>query len=147
MIDHVPCRTAASQIMAMVYDSLPIKDHNDPLIVRVNDLVQRLVKAAYPGEHLVEFFPWMQRLPNWLAPWKPWAEEWHRKDSEMFLQYYKEVRDRVVRVIASEQYIGGSDFQNNSLLGILVRVSFRVWSSVPRKISSRTSKALGSLAS
>jgi hypothetical protein len=92
--------------MAMVYDSLPIKDHNDPLIVRVNDLVQRLVKAAYPGEHLVEFFPWMQRLPNWLAPWKPWAEEWHRKDSEMFLQYYKEVRDRVVRVIASEQYMG-----------------------------------------
>ncbi|KAH8817738.1 cytochrome P450 [Flagelloscypha sp. PMI_526] len=38
--DHLK-RTAASQILAMVYDALPIKDHNDPLIVRVNDLVQR----------------------------------------------------------------------------------------------------------
>jgi hypothetical protein len=88
--------------MAMVYDSLPIKDHDDPLIVRVNDLVQRLVKAAYPGEHLVEFFPWMQNLPNWIARWKPWAEEWHRKDSEMFLKYYTDVRDRVVRIITKE---------------------------------------------
>ncbi|THU84289.1 cytochrome P450 [Dendrothele bispora CBS 962.96] len=93
--DHLK-RTAASQIMAMVYDTLPIKDHEDPLIVRVNDLVQRLVKAAYPGEHLVEFFPWLNKLPDWIAPWKPWANEWHRKDSEMFLNYYKEVRDRVL---------------------------------------------------
>jgi hypothetical protein len=80
----------------MVYDALPIKDHEDPLINRINDLVQRLIKAAYPGEHVVEFFPWMQNLPRFLTPWKPWAEEWHRKDSEMFLKYYREVRDRVV---------------------------------------------------
>jgi hypothetical protein len=87
--------------MAMIYDTKPIKDHEDPLIVRVNDLVQRLVKAAYPGEHLVEFFPWMQKLPEFLAPWKPWANEWHRKDSELFQGYYNQVKERVVCVLFS----------------------------------------------
>ncbi|KAH6904896.1 cytochrome P450 [Coprinopsis sp. MPI-PUGE-AT-0042] len=93
--DHLK-RTAASQIMAMVYDTLPIKNHEEPLITRVNDLVQRLVKAAYPGEHMVEFFPWLNKLPNILTPWKDYAAYWHRKDSELFMDYYKGVKDRVL---------------------------------------------------
>ncbi|KAH6904898.1 cytochrome P450 [Coprinopsis sp. MPI-PUGE-AT-0042] len=93
--DHLK-RTAASQIMAMVYDTLPIKNHEEPLITRVNDLVQRLVKAAYPGEHMVEFFPWLNKLPNILTPWKDYAAYWHRKDSELFMDYYKTVKDRVL---------------------------------------------------
>ncbi|KAF9525611.1 cytochrome P450 [Crepidotus variabilis] len=93
--DHLK-RTAASQIMAMVYDTLPIKNHEEPLITRVNDLVQRLVKAAYPGEHLVEFFPFLNSLPEFLTPWKKWADEWHRKDSQLFMDYYTTVRDRVL---------------------------------------------------
>lgn len=91
-------RASASQVMAMLYDAPPILDHKAEVIVRVNDQVERIVKAAYPGEHIVEFLPFLNKLPDFLAPWKPWAAEWHRKDSVLFEGLYKTTADRVVSI-------------------------------------------------
>ncbi|EMD35207.1 hypothetical protein CERSUDRAFT_107188, partial [Gelatoporia subvermispora B] len=89
-------RAAASMIMTVVYDWPILKDGRDPLVTDVNDFVERLLKAAFPGAHLVEFFPWMKALPSSIANWKRNAEEWFRKDSAMFEGLYNTVKERVL---------------------------------------------------
>lgn len=57
-------RAAASGIMSVVYDAAPISSENDSSVVAINDFVARLTRAAYPGAHFVEFFPWMKHIPS-----------------------------------------------------------------------------------
>ena len=57
-------RTAASAIMTMVYDEPPIISGNAQSVNFINDFVARLTRAALPGAHLVEFFPWMMYIPT-----------------------------------------------------------------------------------
>ncbi|KAF8910811.1 cytochrome P450 [Mucidula mucida] len=88
-------RAAASMIMSVVYDAPIIEDCHDPSIARVNTFVERLARAAFPGEHLVEFFPWMRYLPNSIAKWKRDAEAHHAVDSVLFQSLYDDVEKRV----------------------------------------------------
>lgn len=57
-------RTAVSSIMSMLYDTAPIVSEEDPTVKRINEFVARLTRAALPGAHLVEFFPWMIHIPS-----------------------------------------------------------------------------------
>jgi hypothetical protein len=52
-------RAAASMVLSVVYGQPAIKSEQDPNVKLINNFVQRLARAAYPGAHLVEFFPWM----------------------------------------------------------------------------------------
>ena len=94
-------KSAASMIMSMVYSHPPIKGEGDggEAVVRINNFVERIVKAAYPGAHFVEFFPWMKFIPEWFpgAGWKRSALGWYKRDSEFFLRLYQDVVKRVVR--------------------------------------------------
>ncbi|KAH9002678.1 cytochrome P450 [Lactarius hatsudake] len=77
-------RASASMILSIVYDQPTIKPGQDYDVKPINDFVQRLTLAAYPGAHFVEFFPWMQYIPSRFAAWKRNAEYWYRQDSAMF---------------------------------------------------------------
>jgi len=57
-------RTAASMVMAVTYDTPPITSELDSSVKAVNDFVARLTRAALPGAHFVEFFPWMMYIPS-----------------------------------------------------------------------------------
>ena len=57
-------RAAASMVLSVVYDQPTIKPGQDHNVRLINDFVQRLTRAAYPGAHLVEFFPWMRYIPS-----------------------------------------------------------------------------------
>jgi hypothetical protein len=57
-------RTAASMVMSVTYDTPPIVSESDSSVKAVNDFVARLTRAALPGAHLVEFFPWMMHIPS-----------------------------------------------------------------------------------
>ncbi|KAI0066946.1 cytochrome P450 [Artomyces pyxidatus] len=57
-------RTAASMVMSVTYDTPTIYSEDDPSVKDVNDFVARLTRAALPGAHLVEFFPWMMYIPS-----------------------------------------------------------------------------------
>ena len=57
-------RVAASMIMSVTYDMSPIVSELDPGVKAVNDFIARLTRAALPGAHLVEFFPWMRYIPS-----------------------------------------------------------------------------------
>ncbi|KAH8831690.1 cytochrome P450 [Flagelloscypha sp. PMI_526] len=73
----------------------PTLDPNDPDIRRINEIGERGAKAATPGEHLVEFFTWMECLPDWLAPWRVWAKDWFKKDSEFLENLFEDVQTRM----------------------------------------------------
>ncbi|KAG6895429.1 hypothetical protein C0992_001272 [Termitomyces sp. T32_za158] len=88
-------RAAASSIMSAVYDLPTLKSEDDPAIHRINDFVERLVRAALPGAHFVEFFPWMRYLPTWIAKWKRDALDWYKKDSVLFEGMYDDVKHRL----------------------------------------------------
>ncbi len=60
-------RAAASMVLSVVYDQPTIKPGEDHNVKLINDFVQRLTRAAYPGAHLVEFFPWMRYIPSRFA--------------------------------------------------------------------------------
>jgi len=89
-------RAAASMITTLIYDAPVLKNANDPSVVALNDFVDLLAHAAYPGAHLVEFFTWMRYLPSWMAKWKSEAVAGYEKNSIMFLKLYDEVCQRVV---------------------------------------------------
>jgi hypothetical protein len=57
-------RVAASVIMSVVYDTPPIVSELDAGVKGINDCVARLTRAALPGSHFVEFFPWMMYIPS-----------------------------------------------------------------------------------
>ncbi|KAI3620758.1 cytochrome p450 [Moniliophthora roreri] len=88
-------RATASMVWSVVYDKEPITDVMDPQVAAVNDFITRIVRAAFPGAHYVEYFTWMKHLPSWMAKWKRDAEEWYKKDSEMFEGLFLEAKQRV----------------------------------------------------
>ena len=108
-------RATASMVLTVVYDQPTIKPGKDHTTELVNDYVRRLGRAAYPGAHLVEFFPWMRYIPSRFAfsifdpfirhltrsrfaAWKRNAEAWYKKDSAMFEDLFNSVRDKCVRM-------------------------------------------------
>jgi hypothetical protein len=57
-------RAAASLALSVFYGYPTLKSEKDPVVEAINNLTERLVKAALPGAHLVQFFPWMRYLPS-----------------------------------------------------------------------------------
>jgi len=57
-------RAAASMVLSVVYNQPPIKSEQDSTVKLANEFIRRLTLAAYPGAHLVEFFPWMKYIPS-----------------------------------------------------------------------------------
>lgn len=96
--DNQMKRCAASTVLTAVYGQKPIKSNDDPLVVRINDLAHRLVRASLPGAFLVDIFPAMLHLPTWLAKWKREGLEWYRKDTEMFVDFYRDTKKRLVGI-------------------------------------------------
>jgi hypothetical protein len=83
-------------IMTLIYDT-PVLEHvNDPSAVPLNNFVDQLAHAAYPGAYLVEFFTWMRYLPLWMAKWKYEAVTGYKKYSTIFSKLYDDVCQRVV---------------------------------------------------
>jgi hypothetical protein len=88
--------TTSSTILSAVYGFPRVESKDDPLVARINESIQRLVRAASPGAYLVETFPVMKHLPTWIAPWKKWGLEWYKKDSAMFREFYDGVAKTLV---------------------------------------------------
>lgn len=82
--------------MSVIYGTPPWMGSNDTDILRVNRFVERVVTAAAPGAHLVEYFTWMEKLPGWMRSWRRYAEDCFIWDSIMFEQLFAEVEQRMV---------------------------------------------------
>ncbi|KZV73886.1 cytochrome P450, partial [Peniophora sp. CONT] len=90
-------RAVASMTTSCIYNKPTITSEQDGRIGYIQGFAARATSAAAPGAHwAVEKLPWMRYIPSRWAPWKRTAKEWHRKDSEIFLQLYGQVRDKVI---------------------------------------------------
>ncbi|KAI9457602.1 cytochrome P450 [Lactarius psammicola] len=92
-------RFTASMIMTAVYDTPAIHSVEDEYVRRINDHVMRVAQSTLPGSHWVELLPWMKHIPSKFAKWKRTAEEWFRRDSEMFETLVDSVRTKLAKGI------------------------------------------------
>ncbi|KAI0031850.1 cytochrome P450 [Vararia minispora EC-137] len=102
-------RAAASMVLSVVYDTPPIRNEDDVRVQRINNFVQRLTRAAYPGAHWVDIFPWMRNIPSSLAGWKRQAEEWNVQDSAMFQHLFLGVKESIVSFPSLPLYCARGD--------------------------------------
>jgi hypothetical protein len=88
-------RASASIILSIVYDLPENLSLNHSVIAGMNDLSEEAVKAAAPGAHLVEFFPWMLYIPSSLAKWKRDAQNRFKKYCELFGGLFRDLEKRL----------------------------------------------------
>jgi hypothetical protein len=88
-------RASTSLVMSIIYGLPPLKDSNDPVILRVNHFTERALAAAAPGAFLVEYFTWMEHLPRWMSPWRRYAEDWFSRDSIMFEKLFSDTKQKI----------------------------------------------------
>lgn len=107
--------TAAATVLGAVYAYPPI-GINDPIVHRVENYVDRMLKAAIPGvfirkvaisaakeipkligNYVVDIFPWMLNVPEAIAKWKREGLTWFRKDTELFKSLIEDTKTGLVR--------------------------------------------------
>ncbi|KAI0027580.1 cytochrome P450 [Vararia minispora EC-137] len=100
---HLYERYAASLVMTITYDR-PLRGSEKDDAIHKRTLVsnRRNVDAVAPGAHLVEFFPWMLRLPTWLAKWKQDALNGYQETSELYGELVDNVVERRAKGVARD---------------------------------------------
>ena len=83
-------------MLSITYDLPTVSSPNDPIVIKVNQFLDRLLHYALPGNYFVEFFTWMKYLPSSIAKWKKEAEEGFKEYSMVFLGWFRDVEDRIV---------------------------------------------------
>ncbi|KAH9168011.1 cytochrome P450 [Lactarius sanguifluus] len=86
-------RHSWSIMLSVNYDFPPIESEDDPCIVEIENHLDRFLLEIQPGMRLVEYFPWLKYVPNWLAKWKRDAQNWFVQDSLMFQRFLGKVND------------------------------------------------------
>ncbi|PPQ65061.1 hypothetical protein CVT26_015757 [Gymnopilus dilepis] len=109
--DHIK-RTSASTILAVLYGWPSVKTEDENLIHRIASVVIRMVKSVVPGTYLVNVFPFLNHLPRWMASWKRDGLEWHRRDTEMFMKFNKEVQEKTYPETSASCFV--SDLLENT---------------------------------
>ena len=83
-------------IISIVYGTSMEESERDDKVDCMNIFTRRLARTAAPGAYLVELFPIIRHLPDWLAPWKRRLNGWHRENSALFSSYVDEVEQAIV---------------------------------------------------
>ena len=92
-------RFAASIVLGAVYNWPPIDSKVDPVVDRITSFFHVLSTCEAMGAYLVDIFPTMLYLPSWMAKWKRDGEKWFRMASNMFEEFYEDVRLKMVSVV------------------------------------------------
>jgi len=81
-----PCvsceRYTASLVFHLSYGKRLARD--DPDLIRVTEILQGFVRDTYPGAHIVDALPFLDYLPNILAPWRTEAIQKHEKEKKAY---------------------------------------------------------------
>ncbi|KAK5126620.1 hypothetical protein LTR85_009554 [Meristemomyces frigidus] len=69
-----------------------MKDNNDPLLKRIFKVVHQVERVASPGAYLVDTFPILMQLPDWLAPFKRELKGLHAEERDLFSTLLNDMR-------------------------------------------------------
>ena len=94
------CSGSASSIISAVYDLPSTRSWDDPLVTKINGVNMVVGHAAYPGNYLVEFFPWMKYLPSAIASWKLKMEGQCVEFSSFFNGLFRDVERQIVWAVS-----------------------------------------------
>lgn len=86
-------RYAASLIMRLNY-GITLRTGQEPELKRIVQVNHQLERVASPGVYLVDTFPWLMRLPDWLAPFKREGKRLHAEEYNLFTELVKDVARR-----------------------------------------------------
>ena len=68
----------------------------------MSDFMHRVERSARPGAFLVDIFPWMLHLPEWMAKWKRAGQQWFEGNTAFFNGLVREVEENMVRLSCRE---------------------------------------------
>ncbi|KAH8721676.1 cytochrome P450 [Ilyonectria robusta] len=81
-------RYSASVIMLVAY-GYRIPSFEDPLITKIYGVLEHLSVMMAPGAFIVESFPALAALPQWLfGNWRSWGEKVFAQDSKVYLELW-----------------------------------------------------------
>ncbi|KAG6812982.1 hypothetical protein H0H92_014913 [Tricholoma furcatifolium] len=87
-------RYAASLVFTLSYGKRLEEDDKD--LVAVLDILDNFIADCYPGAHLVDTFPILDKvLPSFLAPWRAAAAKKHEDEMKLYTRLVLDVKDRV----------------------------------------------------
>lgn len=87
-------RYSGAIIMRIAYGKA-IKTGDEPYVQKVLKVVHTVERVASPGAYLVDTFPILMYLPEWLAPFKREAAQLHDFEITLFRDLLFEVRDKI----------------------------------------------------
>ena len=88
-----------STVISILYGTSLDAPTRAGMVDAVNRFSRRVARTGAPGEYLVEVFPVMRHLPEWLAPWKRRLNAWYREDCALFMGYVDDVQRALVSVL------------------------------------------------
>ncbi|KAF8979259.1 cytochrome P450 [Cyathus striatus] len=89
-------RADNSLLVSILYGRMPITNSLDPLVQTINSATERALAAAAPGEDLVEYFPWMMKLPKWMCKWRRDAERDYKAYAALFTDFASCIAENII---------------------------------------------------
>ena len=94
--DQLFWRFCASTLIGEIYGLAPNDSTLDSVAGRLHEFVRRISSALLPGAYLVEFFPFMQLFPSWMARWKRGGIQAYHEADHLFEALLRGVEERSV---------------------------------------------------
>ncbi|KAK7041600.1 hypothetical protein VNI00_009188 [Paramarasmius palmivorus] len=112
--------------------------YNDPKGQHIEDLskfVDIVSEAVSPGKYLVNHFPILEYVPEFLAKWKRYANDVYRTQSERYLSYYLPLKKSVIQkeeigpsfcatLVENQEQHGLSELESAWLSAVLYTAGF-----------------------
>jgi len=94
---------AGETILSIAY-GLDVLPKDDPYIAIAEEGVHSIVVAGTPGAFLVDTFPWLKYVPDWMpfAGFKRKAKEWHKVALTMVEKPFEAGKRKFVSVMAHQ---------------------------------------------
>ncbi|KAJ7206114.1 cytochrome P450 [Mycena pura] len=93
-------RFSASLVFTLSYGNRLNDDGKD--LAAVTTVLENFVTDTYPGAHLVDTFPFLDYLPNFLAPWRAEAQRKHEFEVELYTRLATSVKMRQEKELGIE---------------------------------------------
>ncbi|EJU02639.1 cytochrome P450 [Dacryopinax primogenitus] len=67
-----------------LYSGPSLTEEDEAKVCGIDNVGETVLGASMPMAFLVDVIPAMKMLPNWMAGWKAWGEEWFRESGRFF---------------------------------------------------------------
>ncbi|KAJ7198958.1 cytochrome P450, partial [Mycena pura] len=122
---HHFLRFPASLVFTLSYGQRINDDGKD--LAGVERIFTILAQDSSPGAHLVDTFPILDRLPDFLAPWRAEAKEKHRRELEVTHLWDQQVKldltDKEIFYVAGTAFAAGTDTSVTTLLWFIMAMA------------------------